>query len=117
MIVSFVVSDSLGRGSHARRAAEVADIFIPLARNENSAMTVGGALGGEGRFAKQSLAGRIPKQSLGTTEGGRQGGAWGGQGGGAIIRGWDLMEMFWRFWPRADEESGPGGGGLSSLRC
>ena len=31
-------------GSHARRAGEVADIFIPLARNENSAMTVGGVL-------------------------------------------------------------------------
>ena len=29
-------------GSHARRAAEVADIFILLGRNENSAMTVGG---------------------------------------------------------------------------
>ena len=29
-------------GSHARRAAEVADIFISLTRNENSAMTVGG---------------------------------------------------------------------------
>ena len=29
-------------GSHARRAAEVADIFIPLTRNENSAMTVWG---------------------------------------------------------------------------
>ena len=31
-------------GSHARRSAEVADIFIPLTRNENSAMTVGGML-------------------------------------------------------------------------
>ena len=81
MIVSFVVSDSLGRGSHARRAAEVADIFIPLARNENSAMTVGGALGGEGRFAKRRLARRIPKRRLGTTGWG----AWERQGGGAII--------------------------------
>ena len=32
-------------GSHARRAAEVADIFIPLTRNENSAMTVEGGGG------------------------------------------------------------------------
>ena len=31
-------------GSHARRAAEVADIFISLGRNENSAMTVGGGV-------------------------------------------------------------------------
>ena len=31
-------------GSHARRAAEVADVFISLGRNENSAMTVGGGV-------------------------------------------------------------------------
>ena len=96
-------------GSHARLSAEVADIFISLGRNENSAMTVGGGVlvfglcsllargwivpvgdaipdrreaalrgttggGAWGRWgvalgggAKQSLAGRIPKQSLGTT--------------------------------------------------
>ena len=65
MIVSFVVSDSLGRGSHARRAAEVADIFIPLARNENSAMTVGGALGGEGEVCQAELGGTHSQAALG----------------------------------------------------
>ena len=31
-------------GSHARLAAEIPDIFLPLARNENSGMTVGGVV-------------------------------------------------------------------------
>ena len=43
-------------GRHARLAAEIPDIFIPLSRNENSGMTMGGVVavwtegdcGGEG---------------------------------------------------------------------
>ena len=31
-------------GSHARLAAEIPDIFLPLARNENSGMTMRGVL-------------------------------------------------------------------------
>ena len=31
-------------GRHARLAAEIPDIFIPLSRNENSGMTMGGGI-------------------------------------------------------------------------
>ena len=54
-------SRASGAGSHARRAAEVADIFIPLTRNENSAMTVGARGGGKclaGVFRDDSGRGR-----------------------------------------------------------
>ena len=45
------------RWSHAPLAREVADIFIPLARNENSAMTVGG---GGGRWGAMGGGAKIP---------------------------------------------------------
>ena len=58
-------------GSHARRAAEVADIFISLGRNENSAMTVGGGVVGfrtlftDGERGEAALRGTHSQAALG----------------------------------------------------
>ena len=62
-------------GSHARLAAEIPDIFIPLARNENSGMTTGGRRGDDGG----TTGGR--RGDDGGTTGGRRGDDGGTTGG------------------------------------
>ena len=91
-------------GSHARRAAEVADIFISLTRNENSAMTVGGDGGLRCQRGQAALGETHSQAALGNDRGAalgndREGGVLAVESGGgrfSVALGGGEGEVFFR---------------------